>query len=110
MDSTGALGNGGFFTRLSPVPVSGGLTFTSLSTGRAHTCGVATGGAAYCWGDGTFGAVGDGAQAIRSTPVPVSGGLTFTRVAAGGSHSCGLATGGAEVCPRNRQIRQTLSD
>lgn len=34
---------------------TGGLFFQSLSAGTAHTCGVALGGLAYCWGDNVFG-------------------------------------------------------
>lgn len=68
-----------------PVPVSGGLTFTSLSASRiyfaggSYTCGLVTGGVAYCWGSNLMGAlgIGDITLGISSVPVPVSGGLTF---------------------------------
>jgi alpha-tubulin suppressor-like RCC1 family protein len=53
------------------VAVSGGLTFTSISAGRFHTCGVATGGAAYCWGANDVGELGDGTTTFRLVPVPV---------------------------------------
>jgi alpha-tubulin suppressor-like RCC1 family protein len=33
-----------------PVPVSGGLNFTTVSAGFEYSCGVTTTGAAYCWG------------------------------------------------------------
>ena len=44
----------------APVPVSGGLTFQSLSTGSNHTCGVTTDGAVYCWGLNMMGQLGNG--------------------------------------------------
>ncbi len=57
----------------SPVPVSGGLTFKSISAGYLHTCGVTTAGATYCWGDNAVGELGDGSTTIRATPVMVLG-------------------------------------
>jgi alpha-tubulin suppressor-like RCC1 family protein len=49
----GRLGNGTENgTSSTPQPVSGGLTFQALGAGLASTCGVATGGALYCWGRG----------------------------------------------------------
>jgi len=59
------------------------LTFTTASAGYFHSCGVATGGAAYCW---------------DVSPVAVSGGLTFAKVSAGRTHTCGVTTGGVAYC------------
>jgi hypothetical protein len=33
----------------TPVPVDGGLTFSTLDAGGDHTCGITTQGAMYCW-------------------------------------------------------------
>ncbi len=46
--------------RCSTVPqqVDGGLTFSSISAGKAHVCGLATNGGAYCWGQRSDGALG----------------------------------------------------
>ena len=82
----------------APVAVSGGLTFTAVSAGYSHTCGIATGGAAYCWGDNSAGELGDGTTTNRSMPVAVAGGLTFTAVSVGLRASCGLAPSGAAYC------------
>ena len=38
-----------------PVLVSGGLSFASVSTAFSETCGVTTGGDAYCWGENFHG-------------------------------------------------------
>ena len=56
-----------------PVAVFGGLSFSSVSAGQAHSCGVGTAGAAYCWGLNRWGQLGDGTQTSRLTPVQVSG-------------------------------------
>jgi alpha-tubulin suppressor-like RCC1 family protein len=104
----GQLGDGSTTNRNSPVAVTGGLTFTAVSAGGDHTCGVATGGAAYCWGLNLYGELGTGSvtgpqqcsglYACSTTPVAVSGGLTFSSVSAGEQHSCGVTTAGQAYC------------
>src|SRR6266566_809256 len=41
-----------------PQAVAGDLRFTVISAGGSHTCGVATGGAVYCWGSNEDGQLG----------------------------------------------------
>ena len=54
-----------------PVAVVGGLTFRTLSTGNYHSCGMAGGNVAYCWGDGGQGQLGNGSTNLSATPVKV---------------------------------------
>lgn len=58
---------------LSPVAVSGGLTFEQLSLGRRYSCGLVSGGAdVYCWGRNDLGQLGDGTTVGRSEPQAVA--------------------------------------
>jgi len=98
----GELGDGTGQTPSEPVAVAapGGVSFTQVSAGLWHTCGVTAQGAAYCWGANDYGALGDGTADSSWTPVPVSApaGVTFTVVSAGAMHSCGLTPTGAAYC------------
>ncbi len=57
---------------VSPAPVSGVLTFISLSPGEEYTCGITTDSAVYCWGSNRDGWLGDGTQDARFEPTPVA--------------------------------------
>ena len=79
----------------APVPVAGGLTFSSITVGFSHTCGLTGEGKAYCWGSNFHGQLGDGSSIDSAVPVLVSGGLSFESISAGGGHTCGIASDGA---------------
>jgi alpha-tubulin suppressor-like RCC1 family protein len=97
--SGGQLGDGSTRSSSVPVAVTGGLTFSAVSAGEDHTCGVTAAGAAYCWGSNDFGQLGSGSTVnASSVPVAVTGGLRFTGVSAGGTHTCGVTTSGAAYC------------
>ncbi|HEX6574628.1 MAG TPA: Ig-like domain-containing protein [Gemmatimonadaceae bacterium] len=50
-----------------------GVTFTSVSAGGRHSCGVGSDGNAYCWGSNVFGALGNTLQAaFRGFPQRVA--------------------------------------
>ena len=95
----GQLGDdSGGYSRSEPVNVTGLATgVTAITSGAYHTCAVAAGGAAWCWGLND-GALGDGTNsAFNSTPVAVYG-LTggVTSLTAGGFHTCSIIDGAAE--------------
>ena len=104
-NSSGQLGNGAIANwpsmgSATPVAVTGGFVFSSLSAGRNHVCGVVSGGAAWCWGANYYGQLGSSASfgAESSVPVVVSSGLLFTSVAGGDYHTCGVTTAGEGYC------------
>jgi alpha-tubulin suppressor-like RCC1 family protein len=50
-----------------------GVTFTSISTGSRHSCGVGSDGNAYCWGSNVMGGLGNTLQAaFRGQPQKVA--------------------------------------
>lgn len=70
----GSLGNGTFTDiQFTPVPVSGGLTFASISAGSYHTCGLTNAGALFCWGRNADGELGNGALDSLAVPTLVAG-------------------------------------
>ena len=68
-----------------------------MSAGAFHTCGVATNGAAYCWGNNFDGQLGTG-TGHETVPTAVAGGLTFASVSTSWFHTCGLTTSGVGYC------------
>lgn len=81
-----------------PVRVNTTLRFTSITAGSRHTCGVATDGLAYCWGNNERGQLGTASPRLASEPIPVVGARRWLRLAGGGDHTCGIAEGGSAFC------------
>ncbi len=87
-NSNGQLGLGFLDSTVARTPraVSGGHTFTRLSGGGYHSCGIGTDSTAWCWGQDT------------PTPTPVPGGHRFVQLDAAWFKSCGVTAGGAGYC------------
>jgi alpha-tubulin suppressor-like RCC1 family protein len=105
----GELGNGG--TASSSVPVAvrtsgvlAGQTLIQITAGFQDTCGLSSGGTAYCWGDNGYGELGNGSDvSYVSVPVAVraSGvlaGKPLTQISAGWQYECAVSAGGAAYC------------
>lgn len=74
------------------APPSG--SFTAVSAGVVHTCGINQENWVQCWGDDAFG---------EAEPPHVP----FLRVAAGGRHSCGIRTDRTLTCWGDDSLGQT---
>ena len=98
----GQLGNGTTTSSATPVLVSGGYTWATISivvqNNAAAVCGVTTAGVGYCWGANNNGQVGDNTTTQRTTPTAVSGGYTWASISAGYYDACGVTTSGSGYC------------
>ena len=98
----GQLGDGSGNDQDSPslVQAPAGVTFTAVTTGSFHSCGLATSGAVYCWGSGGAGQLGDNTTTDAATPVQASApaGVTFAALDAGYAHTCAVTPAGAAYC------------
>src|SRR5450759_3592960 len=96
----GRLGDNTTTERHLPVAVQqGGVTFTSITGGADHTCGLTSAGAAYCWGINWAGQLGDNTTTERDVPTAVQQGpVTFSSITASYYHTCGLTSAGAAWC------------
>ena len=110
-NQVGLLGNGtgtlGGVSSSVPVPVAGGLRFSSLRAGSGHNCGTTAAGTAYCWGYNSNGQLGTGDSVFRNAPVAVAGSNSFAVVSA--SHhftemTCGVSTTGTALCWGNNAL------
>jgi alpha-tubulin suppressor-like RCC1 family protein len=91
----------------TPVAVQGGLTFSRITTGDFHSCGLTTGNKIYCWGLNQLGEIGDGTTTFRRpSPRLVTGGLAFNWVNAGALHTCGITTAHKAYCWGSGQYGQ----
>ena len=81
-----------------PVPVSGGLAFSTIGIGNAFACGLAHDGRTYCWGmDLGWGVLGRrGAQS--SSPLLIADAPRFQSLSVGEYHICGLTPDGTAFC------------
>lgn len=71
----------------SPVSVPGGIKYISLDNSESgNVCGVAVGGAVYCW------------PSSLSSPVAVPGAAGFMSVSAGYTVSCGVKSDASIAC------------
>jgi len=73
-----ACGGGGEANVCAKPPVS----WSQVSTGATHTCGVDSEGGLYCWGANGSGQLGTGDYAARTSPTPVNSNEVWAMVSA----------------------------
>ena len=105
-ENMGKLGDGTYTTTTTPVLVSGGLKWSSISAGRDHTAGITTAGAAYTWGGNEKGQLGDGTDQAIGVPQLVPGGRTWASISAGTEITVGITTDGDAYAWGNNRYGQ----
>jgi alpha-tubulin suppressor-like RCC1 family protein len=91
-------------TSTSNVPrrviLPAGVRLTSVAVGSRMACGVATTGAAYCWGDNANFGIGSATvlKSVVATVVDPPTPMTFKALVIGSAHACALNTAGAVLC------------
>jgi hypothetical protein len=102
--SNGQLGNNATNVDSSvPLKVMGGRSWSRISAGARHTCGVEAGtGDAYCWGSNLHGRLGVyqlvPSDADIRLPGRVATVVKFVSISVGFSHTCGLSSDGGLYC------------
>lgn len=96
----GELGNGSHLSSPVPVPVSGGLTFQSISAGKTFSCGISNEGVPLCWGWGNGTVVISEEDRPDDVPAVVAGshGKVFKSVTTGQTHACARTVAGQVYC------------
>jgi len=102
--TTGRNGDGSGEHKYTPTrvadPPNGPVTWAMISPSHQHTCGLATDGTAYCWGNNSYGRLGRGEVGGNNafTPEPVATTVKFKQLVAGEYHNCGVALDGTGYC------------
>ena len=107
-NADGELGNNSTANSLVPVAVDtsgvlSGKTVTTITTGYAHTCAIASDNKAYCWGSNWNGQLGNNSTSQSSVPVAVDtsgilAGKTINSIVAGDDHTCAIASDNKAYC------------
>jgi alpha-tubulin suppressor-like RCC1 family protein len=87
----------------TPLEVTGSHTFTQLTGGWGHNCGLTGIGETYCWGSNYYGQLGSatpnlGSASAHYTPTLVVGSHAFIQLGWGGGHNCGITANGITYC------------
>lgn len=81
-----------------PQPVQEGATWSQVTIGKQHSCGLQSNGTLWCWGDNDFGQVGNGTTLRSTLPSQVGVDDDWVKVSAADQGSCALKQNGTLWC------------
>lgn len=101
--NSGQLGDGDTsrHTALAPQLVAGGITWSSVQAGGAHTCGLTLNSEIHCWGSNQWGQVGDGTDGLaaeKTVPNRVGAERDWVSLTVGAFHNCAEDDQGIWYC------------
>ena len=94
----GQLGDGSNTDSNVPVPVAGNYSWTQVSVGYNHACGIQADQSAWCWGFNLYGQLGDGSNKNSNVPVPVAGNRSWIQISTGYNFTCGIQVDQSAWC------------
>ncbi len=98
-DGQGRLGNGAVLTadQPNPSPINSTGTWTQISTGLSHACGIQVDGSLWCWGHDAYGELSTGGGDEHSPDLVTEPG-PWAYVAAGDYATCAIKIDGSLWC------------
>jgi uncharacterized repeat protein (TIGR01451 family) len=90
----GALGDGGYYSRTTPVQVTALSDVVAIDAYLYESLALKRDGTVWAWGWNAYGQLGDGTTTDRSTPVQVSGLSDVVAISSGGTHSLAVKSDG----------------
>ncbi len=72
-------------------------SWTMISAGDRHTCGIKTSQTLWCWGSNDDSRLGDGTKVEKNTPTKI-GTIKYLTVQSGSKATCAIATTGVLYC------------
>jgi alpha-tubulin suppressor-like RCC1 family protein len=73
-------------------------TWNTITAGGNNTCGIASDGSRWCWGNDAIGQLGDGTTTAALQPEQIGATNTWVTVTMGYEHGCGVLHDGTLLC------------
>lgn len=81
-----------------PAAVEALTSFTAISFGLSHACGLGADGTVSCWGDNREGQIDDSTDPMVLTPRAIAGLTNIVQIEAGENHTCARDGAGVVSC------------
>jgi len=91
------IGDGDTLNRTLPRQVKGGISFTTLSPGLTHVCGISQDQSLYCWGLNAFADTSGKVIGVLN-PTRLATDLKWVQASTGIEHNCALASDQTPYC------------